>query len=297
MRTRPPLAIGLLSGAIIGAALLSIHLILVHTMRQQEIGMNLFLMGVLLLITLPLWGLWLYGMLELATLRYVVDRNALTIRTWFQQHTIPHREIREILSGAEIEADQGFRGLSWPGFMRGSTRTPSQETLLVMGTQPLERQLVVVTEHARYAISPRDAEAFLHSYARHRDLGPMESVPHAVEARTIAAWPIWRDRAFWLALLLGFAANLALIAYAMSRYAHLPAIVPMHWNALGQIDRLAPKTWVFSIPAIGTLALAVNLLLGLGLSFRERFGARLLAWASVGVQAGLWLAALEVLAL
>jgi hypothetical protein len=296
MRTRPPLAIGLLSGAIIGAALLSIHLILIRTIQQQEIGMNLFMTGLLLLITLPLLALWLYSVIELATLRYAVDRNGLTISTWFLRRTIPHGEIREIVTGVEAEADRRFRGVSWPGFMHGRIQMPGIGPLLMLSTEPLERQLVVVTESACYGISPRNADTFLQGYERRRDLGAMESVPHAVEARAVAAWPIWRDRAFWLAMIVGLVANLALVAYATGRYAQLPAIVPMHWDALGHIDRLAPKAWVFSIPAIGALALGVNFLIGLLLSFREQFGSRLLAWASVAVQAGLWLAALEILA-
>lgn len=296
MRTRPPLTLGLLSGAIIGAALLSIHLILVHTLRQQEIGINLLLTGLLLLVTLPLWGLWLYSLTELVTLRYAVDRNGLTISTWFQRTTIPHREIREIRVGAEDRGERSLRGVLWPGFVRGSIQRGAGAPLIILSTEPPQRQLVVVTEGVRYAISPREAEEFLRSYERHRALGELESLSHGVEARAVAAWPIWQDRVFWLALLLALVANLALTAYAVGRFGQLPAIVPMHWDALGRIDRLAPRAWVFSIPGIGAVILVANLLLGMAISFVERFGARLLAWASVAAQAGLWLAALQILA-
>ncbi len=296
MHTKPSITIGLLSGAILGAALLGVHLLLLHVVRQQEIGINLLLSGLLLLLTLPLGGMWLYSLIELVTLRYAVDRNALTISTWFRTYTIPHGAIRAIVPAADLGGEQTFDRVGWPGFVRGAVRRGSQPPLFVLGTEPLDRQWVVLTDSAHYAISPRDPEAFLHSWERHKELGPLESLSQGSEARAVAAWPVWRDRVFWLGLLAAFVANFALVAYAIGRYDQLPAIVPMHWNSMGQIDRLAPKAWVFSIPGIGAVILGVNLLLGMVLSFREQFGARLLAWASASAQAGLWFAAWQILA-
>jgi hypothetical protein len=250
----------------------------------------------LLLLTLPLLGIWLYGMAELFTLHYAIDRNSLTITTLFVRHTIPHAEIRELLHGTDIHGDVGFRGVSWPGLMHGTGYHPELGELVLLSTEPLDRQLFVMAEGVCYGISPGNPARYSQAYERFRALGPLQDLPHATEARAFAAWPVWRDRAFWLAATLGLATNLALIAYAIVRYTQLPAIIPIYWDAFGQIGRLAPKEAVLWIPAIGTIALGVNLLVGMLLSFRERFGARLMVWSSVAIQAGLWWAALGILA-
>lgn len=296
MRTRPPLTMGLLSGAVIGVALIAIFVILARSLSQQALGPGLFLAALLLLVTLPLLGLWLYGMAELFTLHYAVDRNRLTITTLFVRHTIPHGEIRELIPGQEVVTGQRFRGISWPGLLHGITRYPGLGKLVVLSTEPYDRQLLVVANGVNYGISPHDPVAYAQAYERFRALGPLEELPHATEARAVAAWPVWRDRAFWVAAALGLAANLALIAYAIIRYTQLPAIIPMYWDAFGEIGRLAPKEAALWIPAIGTIALVTNLLAGMLLSFRERFGARLMVWSTVGIQAGLWWAALGILA-
>ncbi len=295
MRTRPPLTMGLISGAVIGVALTSIHIILIRSVGQQILGSSLFFTALLLLLTLPLLWLWLYGMAELFTLRYAMDRNCLTITTLFVRHTIPHAEIRQLIPGQESLGDVSFRGVSWPGLMHGTAHHPELGDVVVLSTEPFDRQLFVVADGVSYGISPHDQAHYAQAYERFRALGPLEDLPHATEKRAVAAWPVWRDGAFWLAAALGLAANLALIAYAIVRYTQLPAIIPMYWDAFGEIGRLAPKEAVLWIPAIGTIALAANLLVGMLLSFRERFGARLMAWAAVGVQAGLWWAALGIL--
>jgi uncharacterized membrane protein len=116
-------------------------------------------------------------------------------------------------------------------------------------------------------------------------------VPQQLTSASIAAWSVWRDRLFWAGLAAGLALALTLTVVAVIRFESLPAIVPMHWDAQGQVDRLAEKAQLFVMPGIGMVVLAVNLLLGVVLHGSERVGARLLAWGAAGMQLVLWAAA------
>lgn len=295
MHERPPLTIGLVAGLVIGLTLLAINLILVRTAQSHPIGMNLYLTVLLLLFTIPLFLFWLYALIELLTIGYTIDRNGITLGTLFVRQTIPHDAVTEISSGAAIHTVGRFRGLSWPGFLRGRTMINRPPRLIMYSTEPLERQIILYTDIAAYGISPSDPEAFLDRLRIRRELGAIHPVPHTTVRLSLAAWPIWGDRVFWTAASLALVLNLALMGYTVGIYPDLPPIVPLHWDAQGMVDRLAPKAFVFVVPFIGTAVLAMNTGLAFLLHFRERFGARLLSWATVGVQSGLWLAALEIL--
>lgn len=295
MRTRPPLTIGMLAGALIGATLAALYAILLYAVRHQPPGIDMLLTGLMFAASLPLAFTWLRGMIELLTLQYTVTRNGLVISTLFVAHMIPHTAVREILPGHRVQVR--MRGPRWPGFIHSKAHHPWLGELRILGTEPLERQIILVAEGVSYGISPRHAEEFLQSYARYRSLGPIESLPQADAPRTIAAWPIWRDRLFWGGIFVALLLNLALAGYALLAYNRLPPIIPMHWDISGQIDRLAPKEWIFWLPFIGEVTLLLNALLGILVSFHERFGARLLAWASIAVQASLWFAAWGILGL
>lgn len=283
----------MLAGAIVGATLVAFYAILIHAMRQQSLGLDVFLMGLFLAASLPATFTWLRGMLELLTLQYTINRNGLVISTLFMAHMIPHDAIKEIMPGRQVQAR--LRSPHWPGFIHARIQHPWLGELRILSTEPLDRQIILVTEGVSYGISPHDVKEFLQSYARYQSLGPITSLPHIDAPRTIATWPIWHDRVFWSGFTVALLLNVALAGYALLAYDRLPSIIPMHWDIYGQIDRLAPKAWIFWIPFIGEATLLFNTLVGILVSFRERFGARLLGWASVAIQASLWFAAWGIL--
>jgi len=106
---------------------------------------------------------------------------------------------------------------------------------------------------------------------------------------------VWRDRWFWGIIVLAFAANAVLFGLVSRLYAYLPERMPLHFDALGQADRIAAKSGILVIPGIGMLTLAVNGLLSLLIYQRERLGAYLLAVIALAVQAISWLAAISIL--
>ncbi|MBE9508399.1 MAG: DUF1648 domain-containing protein, partial [Chloroflexi bacterium] len=75
----------------------------------------------------------------------------------------------------------------------------------------------------------------------------------------------------------------------------LPLLVPIHFDAAGNPDRLVPRGQSFIIPLIGLLTLLVNGTLG-GLAYpRERVASYLLWGGAVLVQVLVWTAAVGIL--
>ena len=296
MMWKPPKTLGVVAGLIVVSTIVGIDAFLIRTMVGQDIGLDLFFTALVVVLTFPLlflWCRWYYGLL---TLRYYLDRNGLVISTGTCRHTVPLGSIERVVPGTQVSTSRGFRGVSWPGYMVGHMHLREHGLLRTYSTEPLERQLVVITDAVCYGISPKNVERFLADYAVRRSLGPMRKLQQETETCSLAGLPIWRDRWFWGVLILGFAANAVLLGLLSSLYGKLPDSIPIHFNAQGEVDRISSKAGLFVIPGIGTLTLLVNGLLGMLLHQDERLGAYLLVLMTLIAHAVLWLAAAHTLA-
>jgi hypothetical protein len=65
----------------------------------------------------------------------------------------------------------------------------------------------------------------------------------------------------------------------------------MHYDVTGSADRIAPRSAVFVLPTIGSITLAVNVLLG-GLLYRRERLASYMAWSGAALVQVLFLVAL-----
>jgi hypothetical protein len=292
---KPAKALGLATGLVILLTLLCINILLLQGMGRQDIGAGLYLTVLIFILSLAALGVWGYWYYDLVTLRYYLDRNALVIACGASRQVVPIDAIQRILPGNEVEIIQGIRGLGWPGYVKGRSEAAGLGQLMIHSTEPVERQLIVVTDQQCYGISPRDPQRFLADYAMRRALGPISELDQELRCSPLVAWPVWRDWGFWSMCILAFVANIVLFGFIVNQYAALPDRMPLHYNVSGQADRIAAKAWLFVIPAIGALALGVNTVLGLVLHRRERLGAYLFAGMACGVQAILWVATLGIL--
>ena len=115
----------------------------------------------------------------------------------------------------------------------------------------------------------------------------------------IVARIIGSDRLVHALLALGLLLNLALFAYIGWRYRALPGSLPLHFDILGQPDRLGVRGEIFKLPAIGLLLLVLNSLFGLAIHRcqleRRELGAYLLLGVTPVVQVLFWLAALNIM--
>lgn len=292
---RPPMRLGLIVGLFIIVAILAIGAYLLVSARQQELGLGLFFTACLFAASLILLVLWVYWYVELLTLRYHLDRNALTVAWGTGRQVIPLAAIQEIVPGRELKTAQGLRGIGWPGYMKGVLPLKQGGTVITHSTELLERQIVIVTATERYGISPRDVPEFVTALNTHRALGAVRTIQQRQERATWLLWPLWRDRRLWGLVALALLLNLTLVAWIMYRYSGLPTHIPLHFDAQGLADRIVPKEWLFVIPAIGILTWSLNVLLSLLLYGREKLAAYLLGFTSLGVQVIQWLAAISIL--
>ena len=103
------------------------------------------------------------------------------------------------------------------------------------------------------------------------------------------------DRLVHVLLALGLLLNLALFAYIGWRYRALPEFLPLHFDILGQPDRLGMRSEIFKLPAIGLLLLVLNSLFGLAIQRWQKLGAYLLLGVTPVVQVLFWLAVLNII--
>jgi hypothetical protein len=287
---KPAKTLGLAMGLFFVLTILGVDAFLVSALIAEPIGLSMFLTALALAATVPLLLLWLHWFVSLLTLRYTLDRNALIIQCAGYRHTVPMGQIRGIASGDAVTVTQPFRGVGWPGYLRGQAQLQELGVLLVHATEPLRRQLVVVTDGICYGISPKDRERFVQDLERRQSLGTLHTLQPTFERLGIAALPVWHDQAFWLVHLVSVVADVAMFGLIAAQYRGLPARIPLRLGLQGEVTRIASKASLFLLPALGAATWLGNGLLALLLHRRERLAAYLMLMVTIVVHIVLWLA-------
>jgi hypothetical protein len=271
--------------------------LLTHDIALQQINWLTFLTGLLVLASLPPLAIAVYHTLVCLTLRYRLYRNGLVIHWVGSTQVIPIRDIQRIVRGSELPGPVVVRrGLRWPGYEGREGAVPGIGRTRFLSTGPLHQQLLLVTPGVAVAISPSNPEGFLEAFTSRQALGPNRLLDPELRFARWLGWDLWTNHTAWL--LLGTAAviNLALFCYLCVRFPGLDIQLPLHFNSLGQADRIAPKAELFALPIIGLIVIGTNLLLGVLLYRRERAGSYLLWGAAAAAQALFWLATFSILA-
>jgi hypothetical protein len=285
------LSIGI--GLLVTIILVDVDLIWLATVRPLNIGT--FIIGLAVLFSLGLLGLIGYWLAGLARSGYSLDRNALVIRWGPTEQIIPARQIERVLTGDKVEGHIQFYGGMWPGHCVGYGELPGGEAVLFYATVPPRQQIYVVTPGLTYGIFPADHDGFLTSLHQRLQMGPTQIMEQSSKRPGFLDWGIWQDRLGLGLLAAGFLAALALTGLLCFRLPALSRLVPLHFDAAGNPDRLGPRGQIFIIPLIGLLALLLNGVLG-GLAYRrERVASYLLWGGAVLIQVLVWTAALGIL--
>ena len=288
MLWKPPrslVSVLLLAGLLV--ALLAVDVVLTWTLARSDVDLRALALGVIIALSLPVLAVlayWLWGAL---TLRYTLDRNALTVYWAGATHIIPLPTIQRLIPGSDLLAEPRIQGLRLPGYTVGQADLPNLGRTLVFSTRPLAEQVFVVTPLQTYALSPADPAAFTAEVATRQHLGPTEYVPQTVRIAPWLGLPIWRDRLAHLLLGLAALACLALYAWVVARYPDLPAQLPLRGPTLPPLARAA----ALLLPTIGLGALVGNGLLAALVHARERGAALLLLGGAVVVEILLWVVA------
>jgi hypothetical protein len=154
--------------------------------------------------------------------------------------------------------------------------------------------LVLVTPGTAFAISPHDPEGFVQAFEARRELGPNRLLEQEIRRASWFGWRIWSDQTTWVLLGAAMVINLGLFGYLCARFPNLDLQLPLHFDSLGQVDRIGTRTELFALPIIGLIILGTNLILGLALYRRERAGSYLLWGTAAAVQALFWLATFSI---
>lgn len=285
----------LFMGPIVALDIWFLNILIRQSIRTQQISFLTFLLGLIVILSVPVLLVLAYQTLSWLTLRYYLDRNGIVVRWLGAEQIVPIRNIQQIVSGERYGGTVvRRRGLHWPGHERGQGLVPGIGRARFLATRPLKEQLLLVTPGRALGISPHDPDGFVAAYEARRELGPNRLMEQQVHRASWLTWPFWTDQTAWT--LLGAAAiiNVGLFGYLSIRFPGLDFQLPLHFNRLGQADRIGTKVELFALPIIGLLILGTNLALGLLLYRRERAGSYLLWGASAAVQALFWLAAFSI---
>jgi hypothetical protein len=262
---------------------------------SQRIELLSFIMGLVVLASVPLILLLAYHTLSCLTLRYHLDRNGLFVRWIGTEQVVPIGDIQRILPGRQFGGSiERRRGVRWPGHERGEGMVPGIGRTRFLATRPLAEELVVVTPGLAYGISPSDPGAFLRAFEARRELGPNRLLESEVHRSRWFSWSLWTDQTAWVLLGTAIIVNLGLFGYLAARFPSLDLQLPLHFNSQGLADRIGTRVELFALPIIGLIILVTNLILGLILYQRERAGSYLLWGGAAVVQALFWLAILSM---
>jgi len=228
-------------------------------------------------------------------LRYHLDRNGIVIQWGVARQYIPFNNILEIVPGNAITATPTFKGINLAGLRFGRGELPGYSRLRYRTTAPLEQSLLVVTARISYVISPQQPEQFIRAWQSRQQLGPTQDWIEGLSRRWPFDTPLVTDLlALWL-LALGAMLLLALFGFISLSYAALPAALPIHFDSLGRADRIAPRIFLFTLPAAGAIVWSLNLLLGGFIYRREPVGAYLLWGSTLIMLLCLWLALFTII--
>lgn len=273
-------------------------LFLGDSLLYQSDPLEIFISMAWLLLALLILGSALYWTMIAFKLCYHLTRNGLTIQWGPLQYVIPFDKIKTIIYGHNLPTPPTFRGINMAGLRFGRGELAEYGPLKFHATAALAESLVVVTPHQSYVISPRQPDNFIRAWQARQTLGPTQQ--WSMEIRRSWFWnmPLLTDRlALWL-FGLAFLICLSLFGYLALIFVDLPATLPIHFDALGQADRIAEKSNLFLFPAAGALVIGINIVLGnlIYLYFREKVAAYLLWAATIVMQLSLWIALLNITA-
>ncbi|MGH7623491.1 MAG: PH domain-containing protein, partial [Gemmatimonadaceae bacterium] len=240
-----------------------------------------------------LFAYWTYS---LGTMRYVLDRNVLTI-TWGDiRQLVPISQIERLVPGRELPAPH-VSGVSWLGHHVGRAEIEGGigEALCYSTHRTADDLLYIVTGAGSYAISVEDEVAFAEAVQAQQRLGSLVAIPQAPDRMYLAAQPFWEDRAAQLLAFTAFATFFAMFAYIYRQYPGLPDSIALPFPQLSGVTRIGSKSELLKLPAVGIVLLLLNLGIGFIAHAWERMVGYVLLLAAISAEAILFAAAIIAL--
>ena len=281
-------------------------IMLADSASRESFGPFTFLYGIALFLALVLAGLLAYIAWCANSIKYRLTEGSLTLSYGATHHLIPFSSVTAIYApGERIGHDEDHPGtpiqVRWrgladavPGYLVGSGDSPQLGRVVSVATLPASGQVFVVTPDVTFGLSPRRSLAFIDDLrSRVKAAKDLESEvgerAHKQAAGTttgrLLAWGagLWGDRlARWL-LLTGLLLCAFFFGWMSLVYNDLPIILPLHWSAQAQIDRVGDLQELLRLPAIALGIWFANALLAGLVRRRERAATIFLLAGAVAV--------------
>lgn len=296
MEFRPPRAIGSILGGVLTAWCFVVAVALVVRGLSLDVELTVIALYATAMVFFLIGLVFAYWTYSLGTLRYTLDRNALTI-TWGDiRQMVPMPQIERLVPGREL-SDPHVAGVSWMGHHVGRAEVEGGigDTLFYSTHRSPEDLLYVVTPSQSYAVSVEDEVAFAEAVQQQQRLGPLVAVPQAPERLYLAAQPFWEDRVAQGLALTALATFFAMFSYIYQQYPGLSASIELSFPQLEGVTRIGSKDELLKLPATGMGLLAVNLVLGFIAHSWERMVGYVLLIAAISAEAILLAAAIIAL--
>lgn len=237
-----------------------------------------FVLSLAVLSGVALIGYSGYRTIGAFSLRYWVDRNAVTVVWGSTRQIVPLGQIQRILIGSSSLTSASPRPWHWPCPHRRRLVSPELGVVNAYATRPLSEQVILVTASESYGLSPRDADGFIAALQERFALGPAREMTVELQRPPAWTWPLWRDRAAIFLVGAGLLGVLVMFGVLSFRFPSISADVPLHFDVNGMPDRIAPKDNLFALPVIGLVTWVFNTVTGIWLYRRVQRGAAYLLW-------------------
>jgi PH (Pleckstrin Homology) domain-containing protein len=291
MEFRPPRAIGTIVGVALAAWCFLVALALVIRGVNHDVTLGIISLYVVASIFFFMGLLFAYWTYSLGTLRYTLDRNALTI-TWGDiRQMVPMAQIERLVPGRELQ-NPHIAGVSWLGHHVGRAHIEGGigDTLFYSTHRSPSDLLYIVTPAQSYAVSIDDEVAFAEAVQAQQRLGSLVAVPQAPGRLYLAAQPFWDDRTAQVLALAAFATFFVMFAYIYQQYPGLPDTIALSFPKLSGVTRVGSKDELLKLPIAGVSLLLINLGLGFIAHAWERMVGYVLLTAAIAAE-GILLAA------
>ena len=227
--------------------------------------------AIFLLILAFCFGFWTYCCL---TLRYVLDRNYLTIVWGLTRHHIPLSSIGGLLPGIALPEPKSISGVNWPWHHIGRSLLPNIGETLFFTTRS-SQTLYVLTPALNYAISVDEPRVFAEELEIRRRMGTTDSTVLAASTSPLLSMPIWSDKTVQVLLLTGIFINLFVFGYLYYILPSEPNLITLRLTPSGAQEAIGWK-WQALLPiAMALIVLGLNVALGTVLYVREKVAAYL----------------------
>ncbi|MGE5251470.1 MAG: PH domain-containing protein [Bacteroidota bacterium] len=259
----PPKRLGMLLHGVLLAVFASTSIAGFAGLSRAAVGpsfVGYLMVAMLAFIPVPYF---IYRLYSLSRADYQIGREHLIIRWGLRLEEIPLSDIEWVRPAADLAHPLHLPFLSVPGGILGLRRHPDLGLVEFIASRAKDL-LLVATARRVFAISPADARAFMHSFARSVELGSLSPS----EARSVyptfvvsRAWDSGLARFVWLIALF---LNIGLLVWVGTLIPSMPEVALGLSTGRGIVETV-PSTQLILLPLANTVLTVAGWLAGLSL--------------------------------